>query len=42
MASKKKSKHIVQTVRKPMPKPTKVESNPKKQASKNACRKKEL
>ena len=31
-------KHIIQTVRKPATPPTKVESNPKKQASRKACR----
>lgn len=35
----KKEKHPVQKIRKVMPPPTKVESNPKKQASKEACRK---
>lgn len=39
MRKKKNDKHPIDKIRKIMPPPTKVESNPKKEASKKACRK---
>lgn len=36
----KREKHPITKIRREMPSPTKVQDNPKKKASRNACRKK--